>query len=166
MIYLVTVHDRQKRLSTISTQHHLETHVWKSILDLTFHKSILYPVETFYAFKQQPLQNRVNIVFTQGSKRVRKMPNALINNNFKDIISSFSNKDEDLYVIGSTKEIVELFAKDADFIVDYSTEELGFINQSIFDTINFADYTLLKKQDYEFYTLRYFVREKTNFIGY
>ncbi len=166
MIYLVTVHDRKKRVSTISSQKDLETHVWKSILDLTFHKSILYPIETFNTFKQQPLSNRVNIVFSQSTKRARKMPNVLVNNNYKDIVSSFSGTDDDVYIIGSTKEIVERFAKDADFIVDYSTEELGYTNQSIFDTINFADYTLLKKQDYEHYTLRYFVREDTNFIGY
>lgn len=166
MIYLVTVHDRQKRLSNIDNHKALTTHVWKSILELTFHKSVLYPLETFKIFKGKPLDNRVNIVFAPGNSKTRKIPNVLINNNFKDMVASFAGKDDDIYVIGSNRNIVEMFAKDADFIIDYSTEELGHTTQGIFDTINFADYTLIKKHDYEHYTLRYFVREATNFIGY
>lgn len=165
MIYLVTVHDRQKRLSNIDSQKQLQTKVWKSIVDLTLHKTILYPLETYNAFNKKALPNRVNIVFSR-LRKAHKIPNVLVNNNFKDIVSEFAEKSEDIYVIGSTKEVVERFSKDADYIIDYSTEELGHTNQSIFDTINFADYTLLKKTDYKDFTLRYFVREKTNFIGY
>lgn len=165
MIYLVTVHDRQKRLSNIDTPRQLATNVWKSIFNLTSHKTVLYPLATFNAFDKKALPNRVNIVFCDY-RRVQKIQSVLVNNNIKDIVDDFGGKSEDIYVLGSTRDIVERFAKDADYIVDYSTEELGHTSISIFDTINFADYTLLKKTDFKDFTLRYFVREKTNFIGF
>lgn len=165
MIYLITVHDKLKRVANIDTQTDLKTEVWKSILRVTTHKTILYPLKTFNTFHNVALPNRVNIVFANRNKKSAKLPNVLINNNFKDIINTFQDKEDDLYIIGSTTDIVELFAKDADFIIDFTTQELGHTEQSIFDTINFADYTLLRKEEYPRYVIRYFVREKTNFIG-
>ncbi|MCQ3907553.1 MAG: hypothetical protein MJ219_02125 [Mycoplasmoidaceae bacterium] len=111
------------------------------------------------------LPNRVNIVFANRNKKSNKLPNVLINNNIRDIITTFQNQDDDLYIIGSTTDIVEIFSKDADFIIDFTTEELGHTEQSIFDTINFADYKLLRKEEYPKYVIRYFVREKNNYIG-
>ncbi|MCQ2956469.1 MAG: dihydrofolate reductase [Mycoplasmoidaceae bacterium] len=133
---------------------------------LTNHKTTLYPLETFTAFNDRPLPNRVNIVFTRNIRKAKKMPNALITHDKKDLVSTFGGKNEDLYIIGSTRYIIELFAKDVDYIIDFTTEEMGFTVQSIFDSINFADYDLLKKQDCDGYVTRYFVRAKQNFIGY
>ena len=59
---------------------------------------------------------------------------------------------------------MDLYNKDFLTLLDYSTEEMGYTTASIFDSINFADFTLLKKQELEHYDIRYFVREKTNFI--
>lgn len=166
MIYLVTFHDRKKRLSNLDHEAQLKTNCWKSILKLTEHKTVIYPVETFLVFDRKPLPNRVNIVYSYYNKKVKDINNVLVNNNFKDIVTSFAGKNEDLYIIGSTKEIIERFSKNVDYIIDYSTEEMGYTSASIFDSINFADFTLLKKQELEHYDIRYFVREKTNFIGY
>ncbi|MCQ3915670.1 MAG: dihydrofolate reductase [Mycoplasmoidaceae bacterium] len=135
-------------------------------MNLTAHKTVIYPVETFLVFNKVPLPNRVNIVYSYYNKKVKDINNVVVNNNYKDIVSSFGGKNEDLYIIGSTRDIIERFAKDVDFIIDYSTEEMGYTTASIFDSINFADFTLLKKQELEHYDIRYFVREKTNFIGY
>lgn len=165
MIYLITVHDKLKRVAHIDEAADLKTDVWKSILQVTTHKTILYPLKTFNTFHNTAIPNRVNIVFANRSKKSNKLPNVLINNNFKDIINTFQDKDDDLYIIGSTTDIVELFAKDADFIIDFTTQELGHTEQSIFDTINFANYTLLRKEEYPEYVIRYFVREKSNYIG-
>ncbi|MCQ3908400.1 MAG: dihydrofolate reductase [Mycoplasmoidaceae bacterium] len=135
-------------------------------MTLTEHKTIIYPVETFLVFDRKPLTNRVNIVFSYYNKKVKDINNVVVNNNYKDIIATFAGKNEDLYIIGSTREMVERFAKNVDFIIDYTTEELGFTTQSIFDSINFADFTLLKKEEHEYFDIRYFIREETNFIGY
>lgn len=166
MIYLVTFHDRKKRLANLNTNAQLTTKCWKSILNLTAHKTVIYPLETFLFFDKKPLPNRVNIVYSYYNRKVKDINNVVVNNNYKDIVSTFAEKSEDLYVIGATREIIERFAKDADYIIDYSTEEMGYTNASIFDSINFADFTLLKKQEMQYYDIRYFVREKTNFIGY
>lgn len=166
MIYLITVHDRKKRLSNIDSKKQLSTNFWKSVLKLTEHKTILYPIELFNAFDKKQIPNRVNILFSYFNKKVKDVKNILINNNFKDIIMTFGEKSEDLYVIGATRVLVERFSKDADYIIDYTSEEMGFTNQIIFDSINFADYTLLNKKECEHFDIRYFVREKTNFIGY
>ena len=165
MIYLITVHDRKKRLSNIDKSSQLKTQVWKSINVLTSHKTLLYPLETFNAFDKKPLPNRVNIVFCSFHK-VGKQSKVLTTKNIKEIVNTFAGKNEDIYVLGSTRQIVEQFAKCVDYIIDYSTEELGYTAQCIFDTINFADYTLIKKTDEKYYTLRYFVREQNNRIGY
>lgn len=166
MIYLVTVHDRKKRISHIDNEKDLKTNVWKSILKLTTHKSILYPLTTFNTFNNVAIPNRVNIVYAKKIEKDKKLPNVLVTNEYNKIIQAFKEATDDLFIIGTSRGIVETFAKDADFIIDYTTEELGFTMVSIFDTINFADYTLIKKRDYDHYTLRYFVREKSNFIGY
>lgn len=166
MIYLVTAHDRQKRISHIDQPEYMHTYFWKSVLNLTMHKTVMYGMDTFNALNRQPLVNRVNICFARQSKKVRSIPNVLFNNNIREIIATFSGNRDDIYVIGSTRTIIEMFAKDADYIIDYSTEELGHTSQIIFDSINFADYNLLKKQTSVNFDIRYFVREKTNFIGY
>lgn len=166
MIYLITVHDRKKRLSNVDNPEQIKTHVWKSINKLTIHKTVLYPIETFNAFQNKALENRVNIVFSYRNKKLERLSNVLTNNNIKDIVSTFGEKDEDIYVLGTSRTIVERFAKYSDYIIDYTTEELGYTVQSIFDSINFADYNLLKKMEFQHFDIRYFVREKTNFIGY
>lgn len=166
MIYLITMHDSKKRLTTLDNPEQLKAKAWKAIAKLTNHKTTLYPLETFSAFNGKPLPNRVNIVFTKNVRKAKKMSNALITHDKKDLVSTFANKNEDLYIIGSTRYIVELFAKDVDYIIDYTTEEMGFTVQSIFDSINFADFDLLKKQECDGYTTRYFVKTKQNFIGY
>lgn len=165
MIYLITAHDRQKRLARIDDPKQLKTKFWDSVCELTAHKTVLYSIETFDAFDKKALPNRVNIVYAKSNRQTRHLPNVLVNNNFKDIVETFGNKNEDIYIIGSTQDIVETFSKDADYIIDYSTDEIGHTLQSIFDSINFADYTLLKKKEYPEFDIRYFVREKTNFIG-
>lgn len=166
MIYLITAHDRQKRISHIDQPEYMHTYFWKSVLNLTLHKTVMFTNETFNALNQQPLVNRVNICFARQSKKTHTIPNILFNNNFREIVSTFSGNRDDIYVIGSTKFIIEKFAKDADYIIDYTTEELDHTSQIIFDSINFADYNLLKKHTGEHFDIRYFVREKTNFIGY
>lgn len=166
MIYLITTHNKRKNLSYISSQNHLHTHLWKAISELTVHKTVLYPTSTFTAFKNKALPNRVNMVFAESNRKTQKLPNVLVNNNYKDIINTFQNKSEDLYIIGTTQYIIERFAKDIDFIVDYTTEEIEATKVNIFDTINFADFILLKKEDHSHFVIRYFVREQTNFIGY
>lgn len=166
MIYLVTVHDRQKRLSNMHTEADFKSQCWKSILELTAHKTVLYSAESFNALKSKPLPNRVNIVFAHKTRGANALKNVLVENNFKELVSTFGGKAQDIYVLGINKFLVERFAKDADFIIDYSTEEISGTTQGIFDTINFADYTLLKKQEHKYFDIRYFVREKTNYIGY
>ncbi|MBQ0045415.1 MAG: dihydrofolate reductase [Mycoplasma sp.] len=166
MIYLVTVHDRNKKLSNLHTEKDLKSFCWKSILELTVHKTVLYSSDSFNAFKNKALPNRVNIVFSKKTKGAQKITNVLVNNNYKDLVETFGGTKQDIYVLGLNHFLVERFAKDADFIIDYSTEEISRTTQGIFDTINFADYTLLKKQEHTHFDIRYFVREKTNYIGY
>lgn len=166
MIYLITAHDREKMISEINKPECLKTVFWDSVLTLTKNKTVLYTEDTFNALHHTPIEDRINICFAKQNRKNKTLPNILINNNFKDIVSSFSGKSEDIYVIGSTRRFIEMFAKDADYIIDYTTEELKSTEFIIFDSINFADYNLLKKQVREKYDIRYFVREKSNFIGY
>lgn len=166
MIYLITTHDRTKRLAFINSPKDLKTNIWEAIFKLTTHKTVMYPLSTFVAFQNASLPNRVNMVYAQSNKRTQTLPNVLVNNNFKDIVQTFKGSNEDLYIICTTQFIIERFAKVADFIIDFTTEELDSTQYNIFDTINFADYILLKKEDWANYVIRYFVREETNFIGY
>ena len=166
MIYLVTVHNSLKMLAILNDPAQLKTKFWESVEKLTLHKTVLYSPDVYRALSATPMKNRVNIMFSPSNDKTHKIPNILMNNNVKDIIASFKNSKDDIYVLCTNKNIMEYFAKDADFIIDYTTSELECTDISIFDTINFADYTLLKTREFENFVIRYFVRENTNFIGY
>lgn len=166
MIYLITVHNRKKMISNLDIPEQLNCHVWKTIMTLTKHKTILYGIPTFNALEHTALPNRVNILFARSTSETRKLKNVLVNNHIKELIQPFAETNDDLYVIGSNKQIIETFAKHVDFIIDFTTEEIKSTTSNIFDSINFADFNLLKRCEETHYDTRYFVREKTNFIGY
>ncbi|MCQ2748210.1 MAG: hypothetical protein MJ223_03070 [Mycoplasmoidaceae bacterium] len=165
MIYLVTAHNKLKQISTLNQTKHLKSDFWESVLELTKYKTVLLSTDIFKLLNETAIPNRTNVLFRSHNKQSKPIPNVIENGNVKEIISTFKNSKDDLYILCTDKTILEYFIKAGDFLIDYTTDELEPTDVSIFDAINFADYSLLTLREYDKLIIRYFVREQANYIG-
>jgi len=158
MIYLICAQDSKKRIAEVSKEEDLKSSFWEYVLELTKHKNFLYPYSFYSRLTKQVLPNRVNVIFaSEKKKRMPNITNAINCNNIKQILTSYKNNNDDVFILGS-KTLIEMFAVHADFLVICTTDELGYVQQYMQDTINFADYNLLVSQENNNFKIQHFVR--------
>jgi len=158
MIYLICAQDSKTRIAEVSKESELKSHFWEYVLSLTEHKNFLYSYSFYTKLVKQPLPNRVNVVFSFEKKnKMTFITNAIMCNSFKQILSSYKDKRDDVYILAN-RTLMEAFAGYADFLIVYQTNELTCGQQLLPDTINFADYNLLSQQEKSDFKISHFVR--------
>jgi len=166
MIYLICAQDSKRRIVELDSSSDTKTSFYKWAMDITAHKNVMYPYEFYRSVSKAILPNRVNVVFTK-ERRKRRVPiiNAIIANNVKDIISTYSNNVDDVYILATTKEMIDYFGNRADYLIIYETDTIGHTVHDITESINFANYNLLKKETFTNHKITYFVVSPDNYLG-
>lgn len=166
MIYLVCAQDSKKRIVELKDKDYVHNDFFRFYEESTYHKNILYPLE-FYNLSKQIFPNRVNVVFSKEHKRnLIKIPNGIVMSNTKEIVNTYHNKIDDLFILASHEWIINEFQKFADFLIIYTSDTIGFTHQQIVEDINFADFNLIKTINKKNCTIYYFARTAENFLGY
>jgi len=165
MIYLICAQDSKKRIAEVDSKADAKTKFYDYVMSITNHRNVLYPYEFYLDVTKAILPNRVNVIFNVTRKRKIAVVNAIVVNSVKEILSTYSNNVDDVYIIASTRQMVDYFGNHADYLIIYETEDLGHTVQSINDTINFANYNLLKTEIYENHKIHYLVVNPDNYLG-
>jgi len=166
MIYLICAQDSKRRIVELDSSSDTKTAFYKWFMDITNHKNVMYPYEFYRSVSKAILPNRVNVVFTKERKKHRvPIVNAIVVNNVKEILSTYTNNVDDIYILASTKDIIDYFGNHADYLMVYETDTLGHTVQDITESINFANYNLLKTEHFTHHKISYFVVNPNNYLG-
>lgn len=162
MIYLICAQNKDKELLDISRPKTVDTHFWQYVLKITNHRNVLYSYDFYKKSIKQILPNRVNVIYTiEDRKSIPPIMNAIIETRVNQIVSLYGNKGDDIYIIGD-RQLIDLFARKSDFLIVYSTNEVVSDDISIFDSINFGDYSILKKEQIDEHQVEFYVKVKNS----
>jgi len=149
MIYLICAKDNKQRIVELDDKDNFKENLfYKYIVESFEHKNILYPLEFYNGIIKQILPNRVNIIYThESTKKLPNVVNGIVLNDYKEIVRSYKNDIDDVYIFATNKWIIEEFHKLADYIIVFVSDSIGYTMQFLPDYLNFSDYDLIRSEN-------------------